>query len=406
MRRKPLFPPPKDPVTQRSKHNKGRQDYTILTVNGRVRLWRRRWYSPGEGTTTPLDGWVDAVEASISLGVREMACRLNGDGKNFDKAAANLARTAQVQLSGETLRVLVETEGKRVAQAQKSAHLPVNWSAPDCRTESGTTRVYFGSDGVMVPLVTDAEKKARRQKVKEKRRRRGRKARPLPTAKAGADQKYKEFKIVAYYDETQAHRLVNGTRGDCEVAGRLMRREAGRIRLELAAEKVGNVDGSPWIRNQVQRHSLPLDALGLDFYHLSENVHKARREIYGEDDEAGKQWAGELLHTFKHQGYPAAWEHLLHWRVNLRRGQRPKADQLLNYVSERREMIRYPQFLGKDWQIGSGPTEATCKTLTARLKGSGMRWDAANAEALMGLEALYQSDQWDFYWQRELQQRG
>jgi hypothetical protein len=49
--------------------------------------------------------------------VREMACRLNGDGKNFDKAAANLARTAQIQVSGETLRVLVETEGKRVLQA-------------------------------------------------------------------------------------------------------------------------------------------------------------------------------------------------------------------------------------------------------------------------------------------------
>ena len=84
----------------------------------------------------------------------------------------------------------------------------------------------------MVPLVTDAEKTARRQKVKEKRRRRGRKARPLPPRKSGADQRYKEFKIVAFYDETQEHRLVSGTRGDCEVAGRLMRREAGRIHLD------------------------------------------------------------------------------------------------------------------------------------------------------------------------------
>src|SRR6188472_2141012 len=127
MRRKPLFPPPKDPVTQRSKHNKGRQDYTVLTVNGRVRLWRRRWYSPGEGTSPPLDSWLDTIESSISLGVREMACRLNGDGKNFDKAAANLARTAQVQVSGETLRGLVETEGKHVVRAQRSAQLPVGW---------------------------------------------------------------------------------------------------------------------------------------------------------------------------------------------------------------------------------------------------------------------------------------
>src|SRR4051812_5473261 len=158
-----------------------------------------------------------------------------------------------------------------------------------------------------------------------------------------------------------------------------MRRDAGRIHLDRADEKVGNVDGSPWIRNQVGRQNLPLDALGLDFYHLSENVPKARREVYGEQDEAGRQWAGDTLHTFKHDGYEAAWQRLLEWRVDLRRGRRKAADRLQNYVSERREMIRYPEFRTKGWQIGSGTTEATCKTLTAQLKGSGMRWDAENA---------------------------
>jgi hypothetical protein len=187
-----------------------------------------------------------------------MACRLNGDGKNFDKAATNLARTAQVALSGETLRTLVEAEGKRVLQAQRSGQLPLDWSAADCQVEGQvTTRIYVGSDGVMVPPVTDAEKTARRQRVKEKRRRRGRKARPLPPRKPGADQRYKEFKIVAFYDEAQEHRRVTGTRGDGEAAGRLMPRDAGRIRLDLADQTVGNVDGSPWIRHQVERQSLP-----------------------------------------------------------------------------------------------------------------------------------------------------
>jgi hypothetical protein len=378
----------------------------VLTINGRVRLWRRRWHSPAEGTTTPLDAWLDTVEGTISLGVREMACRLNGDGKNFDKAAANLARTAQVAISGEALRVLVEAEGKRVLQAQRSGRLALDWSAADCTIEEGAaTRIYVGSDGVMVPLVTDAEKAARRQKVKAKRRRRGRKARPLPPRRPGADQRYKEFKIIAFYDETQDHRLVAGTRGDCEAAGRLMRRDAGRIRLDMADEKVGNVDGSPWIRHQVERQSLPLDALGLDFYHLSENVHKARREIYGDDDEQGQEWAGDLLHVFKHDGYEAAWSQLLAWRLALKHG-RAAADRLVNYVSERREMIRYPEFRSKGWQIGSGPTEATCKTLTARLKGSGMRWDGDNAEAIMALEALTQSGQWDSYWRSQLPPTG
>jgi hypothetical protein len=282
----------------------------------------------------------------------------------------------------------------------------LDWSAADCQTATKRTRLYLGSDGVMVPLVTDTEKTARREKIKEKRRRRGKKARALPPRKSGADQRYKEFKIVAFYDETQDHRLVCGTRGDCEAAGRLMRREAGRIRLDLADEKVGNVDGSPWISNQIERQSLPLDALGLDFYHLGENVHKTRREIYGEDDEAGKQWAGDVLHRFKHDGYATTWQWLMDWRVGLRRGQRSAADRLLNYVSDRREMIHYPEFRAKGWQIGSGPTEATCKTLTARLKGSGMRWDSENAEAIMALEALTQSGQWDAYWQSQLRKTG
>jgi len=278
MPRKPLFPPPKDPATGKIRRNKGRQDFTVLTINGRVRLWRRRWHCPGEGTTTPLDAWVDTVEGTISLGVREMARRLNGDGKSFDKAAANLGRTAQVELSGEALRVLVEAEGRRVFQAQRSGRLRVAWSAADCRVDpkvaTSPTRLYLGSDGVMVPLVTGAEKVSRRQKVKQGRRRRGKKARPLPPRRGGADRHYKEFKIVALYDETQDHRLVSGTRGDCEAAGRLMRREATRIRLDTAAEKVGNVDGSPWIRNQIERQSLPLDDLGLDSYHLSEQGYR------------------------------------------------------------------------------------------------------------------------------------
>jgi len=57
-------------------------------------------------------------------------------------------------------------------------------------------------------------------------------------------------------------------------------------------------------------------------------------------------------------------------------------------------------------QIGSGPTDATFKALTARLKGPGMRWDADNAEAIVALEALTQNGQWDLYWQSQLRPTG
>lgn len=378
----------------------------MLTINGRITLARRLWHSRAAGTSAPLDVWVDAAEATISLGVRELACRLNQNSSNFDKTAENLARAAQVQSSGETLRQLIEAEGRAVLEKQRTGQLPPNWKAADCQTEQGISRVYFGSDGVKVPMVTAAEKHKRRQKVKQKRRQRGRKARPLPPAKAGADQKYKEFKIVAYYDETQTHCHASITSGDHRVAGRLMRRDACRLELDKAQEKIGNVDGASWIRNQVQRQAVPLDALGLDFYHLAEHVHQARRLVFGEEDVVGKTWAGEILHRFKHEGYDGVWEALVTWRGGLRRSKRKAADKLLHYVAERRDMIRYPEFAQRGWQIGSGPTEALCKTTTARLKGSGMRWNKSGAEAVMALAALEQSGLWKDYWRTYLQLAG
>src|SRR5512135_1552905 len=308
-------------------------------------------------------------------------------------------------MSGELLRQVVEAEGKAVLKAEQTGELTPGWTATACTTDEGKgpTRVYLGSDGVKVPLVTDAEKKQRRRGVRQKRRRRGKKARPLPPSRRGADQAYKEFKIVVYYDEPQEHRHVSVTRGDHQVAGRLMRRDAGRIALDRADEKIAVVDGADWICNQIRGQSLPMDAIGLDFYHLAENVHKARRAVYGEEDEAGKTWAGEVLHTVKHDGYGPFWEALVSWRSKLRGVRKRKAaDQLLEYVTSRQEMMDYPRFLKKGWQIGSGPTEAMCKTTTRRLKGSGMRWDGPNAEAVMTLAALDQSDGWKEYWRMGL----
>jgi hypothetical protein len=433
--------------------NKGREDYTVLTVNDRVRLFRRRWSCPSTGSITPLDALLDAAEATLTVGVREMACRLNQAARNFDKAAQNLARTAQVHLSGELLRQVVESEGQAVLKAQRSGALVIGWTAADCLVEPAaepdkvaapptpggggqggavvvpagpddvaarptpappssaaaeqpqpaTTRLYLGSDGVKVPLVTEAEKQARRQKVKQKRRRRGKKCRPLPRARAGADQRYKEFKIVTFYDQGQEHRHVGVTQGDHQAAGALMRRDASRVRLDLADDKVAIVDGAPWIRNQIEGQSLPVDVIELDFYHLADNVHKARRAVYGEEAEAGKAWAAQVLHQAKHEGYEALRDGLVAWRQGLRGAKkRQAAEGLLGYVTDRREMVAYPEYLAAGRQIGSGPTESMCKTTTLRLKGSGMRWDAGNAEALMALDALEQSGEWKQYWKMRL----
>ena len=185
MPQKRLFPPP-HPQTGQRLQNKGPEDYSIVTVNDRVVLRRRRWYAPDLGSCTPLDALLDAAEATVSLGARELACRLHQASRSFAKAAENLARAAQVAMSDERLRQVVEAEGQAVLAAQQSGALTISWSAADCPLPDAhghatdQTRSYLGADGGKVPLVTEAEKQTRRAKIKQKRRRRGKKCRPLP----------------------------------------------------------------------------------------------------------------------------------------------------------------------------------------------------------------------------------
>ena len=369
----------------------------MLTVNGRVRLRRIRWHCREEGSSTPCDRWLDEGEATVSQGVRELVCRLNQCSASFRKTAENLKRAAQLESNAETIRQLVEGEGKAVLQHARQGALRPNWSSGDCTVDTGKTRVYASCDGVKVPLVTDDEKKKRRQKVREKRRRRGRKCKPLARAKPGADNAWKEFRLVAHYDETGERCHVSVTRGNHEAAGRLMARDAAKVGLEDADERIANVDGAPWIRNQLELHGT-VDQIGLDFYHFSEHVHTARRKVFGEDDAEGSAWATDLLRRVKHEGYSSAWETAVTCRSKATGSGRAEMDRLLGYMSERREMIRYPQFLAQGWQIGSGPIEAQCKTTTMRVKGSGKRWDAPNAEAVMALACLENSRLWETYW--------
>jgi len=370
----------------------------VLTINGRVRLQRVRWHCPADGSETPTDRLLDEVEATISQGVREMACRLNQDASSFQKAAANLNRTAHVEVSKETLRQLVEEEGKNVLRQMQRAELTADWSAEDCRAEQDTTRVYIGCDGVKVPLVTEEEKQKRRKNIREQRRRRGRKCRPLPRPRRGADCAYKDFKVAYLYDEEKANRYVGVSSGNHEAAGRLLRRMSDQVQLPQADQRVALIDGAPWIRNQIEFHGLTED-IGLDFYHLQENAQKTRRVLFGEDSADGKTWVSDLMHTFKHDGYDAAWNVLSETRHPLRSAKKRAAlDRLLQYAGERRDMIRYPEFRARGWQIGSGPTEAECKTTTHRVKGRGRRWDSDNAEALMALAALHDNGLWHQRW--------
>lgn len=384
--------------------DKGRQKVTVTTLCGALTVWRKRWQFAAGGCDVPLDRWLGIAEGLVTKGTVALGCLLNRGATSFEHAAECLRKAAGVRIGKEQLRQLLVAAGQAMQQAIRRGALQPDWTAGDCtvNTERGTVRrVYLGSDGVKVPLITQAEKQRRREKALQQRRtlrRAGKRLAPLPPLAAGADQRYKEFKLVTYYAQDHARRIVSITDGDHEAAGRIMKRDASRLALHEADEAIGLFDGAPWIVNQTYKQGLPLSGRGLDFYHLRDNIHRTRREVFGET-EAGGAWAHDLAETFKTDGFTAGWNRLLAWRATLRRrAHQQSADRLITYISDRRELIAYPEFRAQGWDIGSGPTEAQCKTTTNRLKGRGRRWNPANALAISTIEAVYQSRLHKMFW--------
>jgi hypothetical protein len=361
-----------------------------------------------------VDDLVDLTHQSVSFAVREMCCRMGIDSGSFERAADNLDRVGQLKLSDETLRKVVESEGRAVVAWQdqeQQEQLELDFDAGRLRVKAADgqelKRLYVGIDGFMLPMVTDGEVGKRFEKAKGRRRTLKRKRgvrRARLVRGRGADQRYKEFKLVAMYDQDQSHKLMRVTRQGPEKAGRILRGMAEDVRLNRADQVVAVTDGAEWIAGLIERN-LPAKKTTaiLDFYHAAEHVHQARRGIYGEESETGRQWAEGLIRLMLEEPFENWWDFLVQTRGRLRAGGKRKAmDGLMQYLLSRREKTAYARFRMMGLKIGSGATESGCKSHARRLKGVGMRWTARNAESMLALESLHQSNLWSAYWQAGL----
>jgi len=315
---------------------------------------------------------------------------------SFEVAGTNLQRTAQLSLDGRTLRELVEDQGRAVEATQQSGTLRPMFTVADCQDQT----LVGGADGVMVGQVTQAQKDQRRATEAAKRRALGR---PSTAAvgrpKAGSEGPFREYKVIAFYSLDKTHCQVVATAGDSTEAGRLMRREARRLHLAEAQVKDAVSDGAEWIANEYQRQLPMLDAHILDYYHLREHVIQASQVLYDRDLKKAEAWREEMMGCVWEQGSLVLLDRLGTYLRRHPTGAKHEAlEDLRDYVRKRVAMTDYPTFRQLGYDCGSGPTESLCGQLTNRLKGPGMRWDNDNAEAMMALASLYQSGQWDTYW--------
>jgi len=361
---------------------------------------RTIYWSKSTGTVAPADRFLGIDVHRFSPGVREMCCRQSLHN-SFAVAAENLSRTAQLTLSEGVIRQLVENEGRAVLADQRRGDLQPNFTAADCTDQT----LISGADGVMVPLVSEQQKRQRRATEQAKRQREGRKSTAGPgRPRRGSDGDYQEFKLVSFYDPDKTHQHVTGTAGDHRALGRLMRREAGRLKFNQAQTKYAVTDGAVWIAKQYRQNLPMIDEHILNYYHLREHVIAASVVLYEEGSKQARDWVEDMMGYVWNQGSLVMLERLGPYLRRHRTGPKDEAlRSLRDYVGKRIDMTDYPSFRQAGYDCGSGPTESCCGTLTARLKGPGMRWDADNAEAVMALAGLYHSNLWRTYWNSQRQ---
>jgi hypothetical protein len=345
-----------------------------------------------------MDAWLGILQHRYSAGVREMACRMSLNNA-FVPAGENLQRMAQVTISCEALRELVQRQGRHAGGAVAQGRYGPDWSSKDCSDQTLIT----GADGVMVPMVTQQQKDKRRATQAQKRRKaKRRSAAKVGRPRSGSDGPYKEFKIVSFYDPDKSHTYAVGTPGDHAALGRLMRREASKLGIGAARHKYSVTDGAEWIARQYARQLPMLEQNILDYYHLKEHVTLTGQALYGEGTAKAMAWREEMMGYVWNQGSLVMLDHLANYIRRYRGGLKADALRALRqYVAKRVNMTDYPTYRQMGYDCGSGPTESFCGTLTRRLKGRGMHWDSDNAHSIMALGSLYYSRLWNHYWQQQ-----
>jgi len=146
----------------------------------------------------------------------------------------------------------------------------------------------------------------------------------------------------------------------------------------------------------------------LDFYHVTEYLATASHAVYPKkkDQVARKQWLSDACSQLKHESQAA---NLIYTELTeIKASRLPKKIQegleatRTYFKNNKADRMDYAYHTDKNLPIGSGVTEAACKTLVKqRLCGSGMRWKKRGARIVLSLRALVQTtNRWQEFWDK------
>jgi hypothetical protein len=348
----------------------------VLTVHGAVTV-RRAYYYCGrcKQSFLPYDDVLGLVD-QISPGLMPLVC-LAGTLLPFADAAQDvLRRFAGVRLSAATVLRCTEGAGERLRAQQKEGRMvqptqaEPKWTAA---REAGQPAAYVGLDAFSVPMQGPGAGKAEHRML---------------------------YTALLYTPEKEHTRYLIDF--ELDALAEQVRSQARALGLKQVSDLIAVTDGGNGLEEALQRHLAENLATILDWYHAAEHLGNFAKVWHARDDAARAQWLQHAKGMLYEQGGEALLAYLRALELPPRTSAEVQEElrKLIGYFENNRHRTDYPTYRQKGWDIGSGPTEAGCKIIGERLKGSGMRWVEEGAATVAALRALYVSggQVWDGFW--------
>ncbi len=146
----------------------------------------------------------------------------------------------------------------------------------------------------------------------------------------------------------------------------------------------------------------------IDFYHASNYIYKLSETLF-RDARQAQSWARKMCRWLKSK--PRAVYRILHSAAAIRSrrivvGQTRAYRQAYVYLRDHIRHLDYTEYRRNHLPIGSGVTEAACKTVFGqRLKRSGMTWSEEGGQRIVDLRVIHLSGVWPQVYQSYLQSK-